>query len=495
MGRVAKQIGCSLVPEGTGRETRLTGLSRTEKDPDRRSEGRRDRDRIFYSPAWRRLGGVTQVLTPVREGMILHTRLTHSEKVAQVSRNLAETLLADAGQHETILRLGGLDADVAEAAALAHDLGHPPFGHVGEEVLDEQARARDVLDLPSGFEGNAQSFRILTKLERRDARYDGMDLTRATLAATAKYPWERTKTLSEPDHEEALRSDADYRRHWHKFNAYRSERAELAAARSFLDGVIGKETQSLEASIMDVADDITYAVHDLEDFYLAGILDMRAVTDALGNKGLASQFSTLGVKLAKDYAGYFDQAMFDQALDATAEDVYGFLSGDYTGSPDQQAKARQQLSKVIGRLISNVALTPDPAWPGGPHFALAQNEWHQVQVLKQITREFVVDRSDVALLQRGQQTVLENLVGLLKAWKDSPGDFKRLPPLLRTEIEIARGQKASPEATGYLAPARPERGDENQSIVDYICTFTDDGCTALYRTLTGMQWPRIGAGL
>ena len=113
MERIKTDVPCSVIPADSARERRLTGSARADDDPDRRTDGRRERDRIFYSPAWRRLGGVTQVLTPLREGMILHTRLTHSEKVAQIARGLAESLLANEAQHDTILELGGLDADVA----------------------------------------------------------------------------------------------------------------------------------------------------------------------------------------------------------------------------------------------------------------------------------------------------------------------------------------------------------------------------------------------
>ena len=492
-----RHIPAALIPGGTNRETRLTGFA-LNPEKDSRSEARRDRDRIYYSSAWRRLGGVTQVLSPLGEGgVVLHTRLTHSEKVAQVSRHLAESLLGQAERHETILTLGGLDVDAAEAAALAHDLGHPPFGHIGEEVLDARARARPAdggLGLSDGFEGNAQTFRIITKLERRHTRYDGLDLSRASLSAVAKYPWCREPTLAFPLHEQALRKRADYRLRWRKFTAYESERAELEAAREYLP-YEDRGTQSLEASVMDVADDITYAVHDLEDFYLAGVLKVRAVTDALAGTGRSSAFDSLARHLKRDYGGYYDKDLFRAARDAVLSDLKKSVRRDYTGSPDDQAEARRHLHNVLARLVNSVVLRPEAAWAGGPHFALPPAEWHEVQILKEITRTFIVQRSDVALLQRGQQRMLQELIGLLTEWKDSPHDFERLPPPLRAEIEIARRQERDPRRIGYRRPRRPRRGEENRCILDYICTFTDDGCIALYRTLTGARWPRIGSGL
>ncbi|MER2092214.1 MAG: HD domain-containing protein, partial [Saccharopolyspora rectivirgula] len=123
---------------------------------------RADRDRIASSPFFSRLGGVTQVVSPSGSGLLLHNRLTHSLKVAQVGRAIAERLLRDPVAKQRIDRLGGLNPDVVEAAGLGHDLGHPPFGHLGEGVLDRIAREKYAL--PDGFEGNAQTYRVVTRL-------------------------------------------------------------------------------------------------------------------------------------------------------------------------------------------------------------------------------------------------------------------------------------------------------------------------------------------
>ena len=144
-----------------------------------------DRDRIVASPFFARLGGVTQVISPGGSGLLVHNRLTHSLKVASVARGIVERLAPEAALLD---KLGGCDPDVVEAASLAHDLGHPPFGHLGERVLDRLARER--LGLPDGFEGNAQSYRIVTSTEIRGAAI-GLDLTAAVRAAMAKYPWTR----------------------------------------------------------------------------------------------------------------------------------------------------------------------------------------------------------------------------------------------------------------------------------------------------------------
>src|SRR5689334_1847861 len=148
-----------------------------------------DRDRIVASPFFARLAGVTQVISPGGSGLLVHNRLTHSLKVASVARGIVERLCADAEQHALLDKLGGCDPDVVEAAALAHDLGHPPFGHLGERVLDRLARER--LQLRDGFEGNAQSYRIVTSTEIRGEATIGLNLTAAVRAAILKYPWTR----------------------------------------------------------------------------------------------------------------------------------------------------------------------------------------------------------------------------------------------------------------------------------------------------------------
>jgi dGTPase len=141
----------------------------------------------MYSDALRRLGGVTQIV-PSDERSLFHTRLTHTLKVAQISRRLAQHLLRAEGNEGAITQLGGLDPDVAEAAGFAHDLGHPPFGHVGESALNEKCEQWGL----DGFEGNAQTFRILTKLLRgKVPSRPGLDLPPNVLNAVIKYPWLR----------------------------------------------------------------------------------------------------------------------------------------------------------------------------------------------------------------------------------------------------------------------------------------------------------------
>jgi dGTPase len=168
----------------------FTPRKRGPKDVRRPSQS--DRDRILYSSAFRRLAGITQVVAPA-EGQVFHNRLTHTLEVAQIGRRLAEKLLHEYDR-EFIDSIGGINPDVVEAAALAHDLGHPPFGHIAEETLCKLLDGIRSSDYPGtwfkeGFEGNAQSFRIVTTLAlryppdsgRSDEIVTGLNLTRATL--------------------------------------------------------------------------------------------------------------------------------------------------------------------------------------------------------------------------------------------------------------------------------------------------------------------------
>lgn len=486
-----------LVRNADLRNARLAKNIQPNPD-DPRSDARHDRDRVMYSQAWRRLGGVTQVVTPFEHIALVHNSLTHSEKVAQVARSIAEKLLNDDSVLDLIEHLGGVDADVVEAAALAHDLGHPPFGHVGESELDRIARDPALLNLPEGFEGNAQTFRTVLLTETKSPDYDGLDLSMATLCAVAKYPWERMATRDGEEHDRSLDEDSEYRRKWRKFSVYRTERAAFDEARKFIfaggrGDAYPVEAQSIEASIMDVADDITYAVHDLEDFFLAGILRVRAVRDQIKESADEKEFvEDLKATLKLDYPEYFDSSLFDAARKSVLSELRSNLAPDFAGDMVATGKARAFGSRMIGQYITSVVVKDEPLWDAGPYLSLTRPAWHQVQILKAITRKFVVSRPDIALLQRGQREVLKGLVNYLLDWKSSDSDFKRLPLRLKQEIQLARQQEhvtdvaAAYQNNGHGRPYAP-RGDENRCIVDYLCTLTDGQCYALYSKLSGAR--------
>lgn len=263
------------------RERLVGGLERAGRGP-----FQRDRARVLHSGAFRRLAGKTQVVEPVTASPAApRTRLTHSLETAQIGRELGGSL--------------GCDPDLVDAACLAHDLGHPPYGHNGETALDLVAQPC------GGFEGNAQSLRVLTRLEVKIDRA-GLDLTRATLDAATKYPWAR-------------RDDTV------KYGVYADDLEAFSWVRRGAPG----DRRCLEAQVMDWADDIAYSVHDYEDGVLAGLIDpgrtdweqvVEAASAYSSEPGLLDVARSLGPRLPAVYDG---GAATTAALKAAASDLIG----------------------------------------------------------------------------------------------------------------------------------------------------------------------------
>jgi dGTPase len=438
----------------------------------RRPESRIDRDRILQSWAFRRLEGVTQVVTPDHSGHLMHSRLTHSLKVGQVGRRIVDEILLPDKHDKVHERLfdkgGGLDADIVEAAGLAHDIGHPPFGHAGEHVLDEWARRKGLRD---GFEGNAQTLRVLTRLEFRFSNIPGMNLTNATKAAVIKYPWIRSNREDSHEHE--------------KFNAYDDDEEHLRLPRTALN--VTGTAQTLEASIMDIADDITYALHDLEDFYTAGLFRRNHIAAILndysdqqktvgGEPPTTDQWQELAAhaeKLKRKEPDVFKKELFDEAVDKAWTLVRFSMYRHFDGSKDAFALIRTAFAGRIDSYIQGITVQSQD---GKAVIArLSDDDWHEIQVLKWLTRQFVVNRTELAITQLGQARLLKETLNRLYGWckKCSKGNSSHELPITLAEL------------------AKPATNDKERAraVVDYVAMLTDAQLHSLSRALSAAGPP------
>jgi dGTPase len=257
---------------------------------DSRSTYDKDRSRLIHSPSFRRLQAKTQVLD-ITEGEYHRTRLTHSMEVAQIAQGLVQQLRQDYVGQEIVDALP--PTELMETVAFAHDLGHPPFGHNGEVALNYKMQWHPYQELGpvlNGFEGNGQSLRILTKLERRPSG-PGLNLTRRMLLGILKYPRaysevSRTKTQPFPVQSLAFVRQSDWQPpkcyldtetdvvNWILDPLTESDRTEFIRLKVEPDANKHGKTRykSLDCSILDLADDIAYATHDLEDGVELGLI-------------------------------------------------------------------------------------------------------------------------------------------------------------------------------------------------------------------------------
>jgi dGTPase len=383
--------------------------------PTRRSAFSRDRARVLHSAALRRLAGKTQVVGP-GEGSevsgVPRTRLTHSLEVAQIGRGIAEEL--------------GCDPDVVDTAGLAHDIGHPPFGHNGELALDEVSQAC------GGFEGNAQTLRILTRLEPKIAD-KGLNLTRASLDAATKYPWPRSAGTA-------------------KFGVYDDDRAVFDWLR---DGA-PPERCCLEAQIMDWADDVAYSVHDVEDGVRAGRITVAELTDRVERAAVAEL-------AAKYFSAEPVSALEDAARDLLRLPVVSALTTDeYDGSLGAQVALKRLTSELVGRFVS-AAVTETRREHGDglltrydAHLVIPPRVAAEVALLKAVALRYVMSDRQRLALQARQRELLAELVETLTgqapdalepafvpAWQQAGTDAERLRVVIDQVASLTDAQAVS----------------------------------------------------
>lgn len=399
---------------------------------DQRSEFERDRDRLLYSSAFHRLAGITQIVR-AGEADVFHTRQQHTIKVAQVGRRLGQKLRAEQPDEANYR---GLDAEVVEAACMAHDLGHPPFGHIGEHTLNELVSKHD----DEGFEGNAQSFRILTKLAVRFPDSPGIDMTRATLAACLKYPWFRAKRGKKSK----------------KWSAYSSEKDDFEFAREFHS----HDDKTLEAELMDWADDVAYSVHDLEDFHRCNALPWQRV---FGEKERIIDHA-LGPSPTRKDKQKFTEAY--ERLQSFLEGTYSALLTDsYDGTRLQREQLRRMTSQLIDKYIRAISINPDRSSTKTVTFN--EDALTEVQLLKQITRDYIIGSPTLSAQQHGQQRIITDLFDALWDGHNRELGYPAFLPIrLRYLAEVPNTSRA-------------------RLVADCIASLSESEAIGLHARLTG----------
>lgn len=371
-----------------------------------RSHFERDRARVLHSSGLRRLGAKTQVLGPATNDFV-RTRLTHTLEVAQIGRSLAKYM--------------GADQDLVETASLCHDLGHPPFGHNGERALAEVSK--DI----GGFEGNAQTLRLITRLEPKrffpNGRPAGMNLTRATVDATIKYPWG---------------AEAGKR----KFNVYEDDRDVFEWAR------MGHTGKCVEAQMMDLADDIGYSVHDVEDAVVRGKVQLENLPNEIGQVVEAT---------VNWYGGDGER------IEAAFKRLQPLFPESYNGSQRGLARLKDLTSDFIGRFLTAVSEASPTSLRYEGEVIIPEETADEILLLKGIAVTYVMAPRELEPTYLSQRSVLFDLVDAL--W-DRPSEMDRM------YLDIYR--ESGDEATKLRA------------IIDQVASLTDQSAMAWHARLCGM---------
>jgi len=384
----------------------------------------RDRARVLHSAAFRRLAAKTQVHTAGTDDF-LRTRLTHSREVAQIAREMGGRL--------------GCDPDIVDVAGLAHDLGHPPFGHNGESALD-------VLAQPcGGFEGNAQTLRVLTRLEAKvlapDGTSAGLNLTRAALDATCKYPWPRRPGQV-------------------KFGVYADDADTFGWLRR---GAPPGDVRCLEAQVMDWADDVAYSVHDVEDGIHGGYLRLHL----LRLRADADERAALCADVSGRYSAESADDLAEILVELLADPVLAPLV-DYDGSHRALAALKATTSVLTGRFVAAAVEATEERYGAGPlrryaaELVVPRRIRAQCALLKGMALRYVMRRPGAQGWYVRQREILTELVEVLVTRAPDP-----LDPV------FAPLWKAAPDDAARL-----------RVVVDQVASLTDPAAVTWHQRLT-----------
>jgi len=381
-----------------------------------RTEFARDRARIIHSFALRRLAAKTQVAVPWATDFP-RTRLSHSLECAQVGRELGAAL--------------GADPDLMEGACLAHDIGHPPFGHNGEEALNLIAQSC------GGFEGNAQSLRLLIRLEAKtvlpDGKSIGLNLTRASLDAATKYPWTRAVNAK-------------------KFGVYEDD---LEIFNWYRQGVDSGKS-SMEAQIMDWSDDIAYSVHDLEDSLVSGQIKLDQLSDDLPKLFTVAQ---------QMYLADITESEMQSALNSLQK--LSCWPRYYDGTHRSLARLKDLASQLIGRFAQAAEVATQEKYGDGDltrynaNLVVPRAQRVEVALLKSMAGHYVINATDSQIRYAEQQKILTQLVDAILASAPDTLESFFLQDWQRAQTDQAR----------------------LRVVIDQVASLTDPGALTLHNRL------------
>lgn len=417
----------AVVPGYTSRDQERWVAEDASQQRVDRGDFARDRARVLHSSGLRRLALTTQVVQPGSDDFV-RNRLTHSLEVAQIGREFGAAL--------------GCDADVVDTACLAHDLGHPPFGHHGEAVLDDLTA--DI----GGFEGNAQTLRVLTRLEAKrvhpDGRSAGLNLTRASLDAVIKYPWRRS---------EAVVGSA-------KCGHYEDDAEVFAWIRQDAPGAQPRR-RCLEAEVMDWSDDVAYCVHDVEDAVTSGRIDLRALRDPAEQRAI--------VDVARRwYAPDLTDALLTEQLQLLL--TSDWIPHDHDGSRVSIAALKDMTSRLVGHFVHTVELATRGRHGEGAltryaaGLVVPDDVRAQTAVLKASAAHFVMLSEERREVMERQGRVVTDLV---RAFGDHPERMDLIHRHARAE-----------------ARARGDRLAERRAVIDQVASLSDARAWTLHGVLT-----------
>lgn len=414
-----------------------------------RSPFDKDRTRILHSAAFRRLQGKTQVLG-IGESDFLRTRLTHSIEVANIGRGLLQYLKKNGSERQ---RAALPDNDLIEAIAYAHDLGHSPFGHNGEKSLNIK------MSKHGGFEGNGQTLRILSNLESRHPAH-GLNLTRRTLLGILKYPapysrlLRKNKSIIGPP--KCYLNSESKTVQW-LLNCFgKSDRIRFTEIESsdFKHNHKKTKCKTLDCSIMDIADEISYGVHDLEDGIQIGMIERKSLTDNVVNRGQGGE--TLNGLFKSEWGNKWQ---LKDAIDNLFQD-----------SRSRESDRKAAIGAIVHALIASINFSEDKNFDHpilrlnatlGPEANLV------LKHIKEISWKEMISRQSVQTLEYRGRVLVEGIFDALSKYpkKLLPADYLERFNSCKTEDQRMR------------------------TICDYISGMTDSYATKFYERL---YIPRLG---